>query len=114
MEHATVSYSFKIEQDKYTGEKEVVEDQTTDNLFDINFMANTVDFISIVGPVGSGKTTFLVAILKELEVKQGEIRTRGRISYVEQEPFILSETVKNNILFGHPYDESKFNEVLEI
>ena len=114
MKHATVSYSFKIEQDKYTGEKEVVEDQTTDNLFDINFMANTVDFISIVGPVGSGKTTFLVAILKELEVKQGKIRIRGRISYVEQEPFILSETVRNNILFGHPYDESKFNEVLEI
>ena len=26
----------------------------------------------------------------------------------------MSETVKNNILFGHPYDQSRFSTVLEI
>ena len=114
MSNVTASYSFKIEQDKYTGEKEIVEDQTTDNISNINFIAKNTDFISIIGPVGSGKTTLLVAIMRELEIKEGEVKTRGSISYVEQEPFILSETVKNNILFGHPYDESKFNTVLEV
>ena len=114
LNNVTVSWGFKIEQDKYTGEKEIITDHTTDILSNIDFKANTVDFISIIGPVGSGKTTLLVAIMKELELKGGEIKTRGSISYVEQEPFIMSETVKNNILFGQPYDESRFNNTLEI
>jgi ATP-binding cassette, subfamily C (CFTR/MRP), member 4 len=33
---------------------------------------------------------------------------------VEQEPFIISGTLKQNILFGLDYDEDRFNQVVNI
>lgn len=66
--------------------------------------------------MGSGKTTFINSIL-------GETYTRGRyfyikeglkLSYVEQDPFIISDTLKKNILFGLSYDETKFRKVVEL
>ena len=42
------------------------------------------------------------------------MKTRGRIAYVEQEPFIMSASVKDNITFGLPFDESKFINTIEV
>lgn len=36
------------------------------------------------------------------------------MAYVEQEPYILSGTLKDNILFGLDYDEKRFEEVVEV
>ena len=73
MKNVTASWGFKIEQDIYTGKKEIITDQTTNSLSNIDFEAHNKDFISIIGPVGSGKTTLLVGIMKELELKEGQI-----------------------------------------
>ena len=35
------------------------------------------------------------------------------ISYVEQEPYIFSGSVRENIFFGSEYDENLYNEVVE-
>jgi len=43
----------------------------------------------------------------------GSIKTKGKITYVEQEPFIFADTVRNNILFGSEYNEVRYNNVLE-
>ena len=36
------------------------------------------------------------------------------MAYVEQEPCILSDTVRNNILFGLPLDEARLTRVVEV
>ena len=36
------------------------------------------------------------------------------MAYVEQEPFIISGTLKDNILFGIEYDEERMNKVIEV
>lgn len=36
------------------------------------------------------------------------------MSYAEQEPFILSDTVINNILFGLPFEEQNFEKATEL
>jgi ATP-binding cassette subfamily C (CFTR/MRP) protein 4 len=41
------------------------------------------------------------------------LQVTGNIAYVEQEPFIISGSLKDNILFGSEYDEQKFNRVIE-
>ena len=61
----------------------------------------------IIGEVGSGKSTLLAAILNETTLTSGNIKRKGRIAYVEQEPFILSGTIKDNILFGLPFNQQK-------
>jgi len=43
----------------------------------------------------------------------GSVRLTGSIAYVEQEPYVFSGKLIDNIIFGKPYDEKFFNEVLE-
>ncbi len=52
----------------------------------INLIINEGDFIGIIGPNGSGKTTFLKLLLKELVPTSGEVKYYDdyEIGYVEQ------------------------------
>ena len=52
--------------------------------------------------------------MKELEIKHGDIFVTGSLWYVEQESFITSDTVQNNILFGIEYDENKLDKVINL
>lgn len=58
--------------------------------------------IGIIGPVGSGKTSFLLSILGEMPIKSGKlmIQKDTQIVYAEQEPLIVTGTVESNIRFG--------------
>ena len=62
--------------------------------------------------MGSGKTSLLLSLAGETELLTGSMVKNGLIAYVEQDPFIISDTVRANILFGQPYDERRLNEVL--
>lgn len=112
-DNLTATWGFQIKKDIYTGNTQLV-DQLTNNLIGVSFEAEIADLVVVVGPVGSGKSTLLAAIMKELSFVEGSLKTRGRICYVEQDPFIMSESVKNNILFGLPYDEDRFDEVVRV
>lgn len=68
---------------------------------------------AVVGRVASGKSTLCSAILNETFLEKGEISLKGRIAYAAQTPWILNATVRDNILFGQPYDESKFQRVIK-
>ncbi|KAL4469098.1 hypothetical protein ABPG72_007777 [Tetrahymena utriculariae] len=69
--------------------------------------------IGIVGKVGSGKSSFLSCILKEIPNYSGYFNFKGKIAYVEQEPYIFNKTVRENILFGTKYEEKFYNQVIE-
>eukprot|EP00029_Vermamoeba_vermiformis_P003040 TRINITY_DN133_c1_g2_i1.p1 TRINITY_DN133_c1_g2~~TRINITY_DN133_c1_g2_i1.p1 ORF type:complete len:1304 (-),score=377.00 TRINITY_DN133_c1_g2_i1:6-3917(-) len=82
-------------------------------LKDINFKAKKGDLITIVGPVGSGKSSFIQALLGELPKISGEVAIGGSVAYVAQEAFIVNSTVRENIIFGKPFDMKKYRAVLE-
>ncbi|KAL4455215.1 hypothetical protein ABPG73_000875 [Tetrahymena malaccensis] len=69
--------------------------------------------IGIVGKVGSGKSSFLSCILKEIPKYTGYFNFKGKVAYVEQEPYIFNKTVRENILFGTKYEEKFYNQVIE-
>lgn len=52
--------------------------------------------------------------MNEMVKIQGEVRKNGKIAFIQQEAFLLNDTIKDNILFGEPYDEAFFNQVLDI
>lgn len=66
----------------------------------LNFECKEGEFIVVVGRVGSGKSTFLKAILGEVGKVTGEVKVCGKVAYCDQKPFIMNDTVKGNILFG--------------
>jgi len=74
--------------------------------------------LAVVGPVGSGKTTLLQTLLSD-EFSDHSIPSPlrialiGRVAYASQTPFILNSTFRENILFGLPYNEARYNTVIE-
>ncbi|KAK3863657.1 hypothetical protein Pcinc_030600 [Petrolisthes cinctipes] len=72
------------------------------------------ELLAVIGPVGAGKGSLLNAILGELPAKSGSIKLQGKIAYASQEPWVFSGTVRQNIVFGQPYHEKKYNEVLRV
>ena len=72
------------------------------------------DLIFIVGPVGCGKTSLLHAILQEIPLLTGKITRQGRITWAGQKPWILSGTIRDNILFGEAFDQERYQRTLEV
>jgi len=69
---------------------------------------------AIIGRIGSGKSSLLTAMLDQMFTLDGKVSKNGTIAYIPQEAFMMNATIKDNILFGLPYDEEKFNEVIKI
>ena len=42
----------------------------------------------------------------------GSVEVNGRVSYASQDPWVFSDTVRENILFGRPYKELWYHAVL--
>ncbi|KAG6511042.1 hypothetical protein ZIOFF_029091 [Zingiber officinale] len=68
--------------------------------------------VAVVGEVGSGKSSLLHSILGEMRLIQGLIISQGSIAYVPQVPWILSGSVRDNILFGDNFDTKRYREIL--
>lgn len=64
-------------------------------------------FIAIVGRVGSGKSSFLQALVGEMRKTKGEVVFGGSVAYVPQQPWIVNATLKDNVLFGKEEDEER-------
>ena len=82
-------------------------------LRNLNLSVSKNELIAIIGPVGWGKSSFLSAIMKELDIIEGTIKTAGRKAYVEQEPFITSGSIRDNILMGSVFSEQRFEQVIK-
>ena len=70
--------------------------------------------MGVTGPVGSGKSSVLMAILRELPTISGTVSINGRVAYVPQIPWVFSGTIRDNILFGRPFDNRRYFEVLDV
>ncbi|XP_015787127.1 canalicular multispecific organic anion transporter 2-like [Tetranychus urticae] len=82
-------------------------------LTNINIEVPQNKLIAIVGPVGSGKSSLLAALLGDLHKKQGSINVHGRIAYVPQTAWLRNATVRQNIVFGETFRQEKYNNVIE-
>ena len=83
--------------------------------------------IGIFGPSGSGKSTFIGCLLGFLNPETGSVVCNGesinqdlhgwrsRIGYVPQEPYILNDSIKVNIVFGRlrKDEEQRLHQVIE-
>ncbi|PKI85788.1 hypothetical protein MVES_000539 [Malassezia vespertilionis] len=99
-------------------------------LHDLNCTFPTEKLSIVSGPVGSGKTSLLLALLGEMHRISGKTimpcaiarslvphdpRTglAETVAYCSQSPWLLGTTVRQNILFGAKYDEERYQQVLD-
>uniref|UniRef100_A0A669CGU8 Canalicular multispecific organic anion transporter 2 n=1 Tax=Oreochromis niloticus TaxID=8128 RepID=A0A669CGU8_ORENI len=82
-------------------------------LHNINVMVPQGSLLAVVGHVGCGKSSLISALLGDMEKVEGEVSVRGSVAYVPQQAWIQNATLRDNILFGNPYNEQKYNSVLE-
>ncbi|XP_031342947.1 probable multidrug resistance-associated protein lethal(2)03659 [Photinus pyralis] len=68
----------------------------------------------IIGPTGSGKSSFLKAILGDVSLSEGKVTRSGNVSYGSQEPWLFPATVRQNIIFGEKFDEDRFRDVIKV
>ncbi|KAJ8072221.1 hypothetical protein PM082_015779 [Marasmius tenuissimus] len=70
--------------------------------------------VAIVGRVGSGKSSLLQGLLGEMRKISGEISFGGHVAYCAQTAWIQNATLRENVLFGQPFDEERYWKVLEV
>ncbi|TFK23809.1 ATP-dependent bile acid permease [Coprinopsis marcescibilis] len=89
--------------------------QDEEKLFELKnfkFSVSKGAFVGIVGRVGSGKSSALQALVGEMRKTRGEVRFGGRLAYAPQTAWIRNATLRDNILFGQPYDQQRFCAVI--
>ncbi len=82
-------------------------------LHEINFVCNPGDVIALLGSTGSGKTSLVNLLPRFYDADSGSITLdgveltryprkylRSQIGIVEQEPFLFSRSIKENIKYG--------------
>ncbi|XP_049279530.1 ATP-binding cassette sub-family C member Sur isoform X2 [Anopheles funestus] len=68
----------------------------------------------IVGRSGSGKSSLLAALLKEINHLSGELiwNKYSSIAYVPQKPWLQNATIRENVLFGESFRPKRYERVM--
>ena len=94
---------------------------------DLEFVFDDLNII--IGPTGSGKTTLLVALMGEMDLLEGSIKfpfktgpkssipnahhVADSFAYCAQRPWLINATIRDNILFGSPWDGKRYSEAID-
>lgn len=71
--------------------------------------------VAVIGDIGSGKSSLIYSLLGEMKFPTNEnkpkVTINGKISLVTQKPWIVNDTVRNNIVFGNEYNRKLYQDV---
>jgi len=93
-------------------------------LRDISCSIKAGSLCCVVGEVGCGKSSFLTAILGEMEPLNGSSKVyiprgeQGRnavnfAAFCSQTPFVVNATLRDNIVFGRAFDQARYDTILQ-
>jgi ABC-type multidrug transport system fused ATPase/permease subunit len=121
-DNTSVASSYDIKSERSKGNPVMVDEEDEEVstkrypkpvLNDVCLHVEPGQLCAVVGRVASGKSTLCSAILNETILSDGEIILKGSVAFVAQTPWILNATLRDNILFGKPYDEEKYQRVIK-
>uniref|UniRef100_A0AAX7THM5 Multidrug resistance-associated protein 4 n=1 Tax=Astatotilapia calliptera TaxID=8154 RepID=A0AAX7THM5_ASTCA len=82
------------------------------SLQNVSITAKSHQLLTVIGPVGAGKSSLLSAILGELPRDTGTLKVKGQLTYASQQPWVFPGTIRSNILFGRELNPKKYEQVL--
>jgi len=84
-------------------------------LHDLDFRVDSGELVMVIGSTGSGKSGLCKAIIGDLMNSDGQrIQARGHLAYASQVPFIQNMTLRDNVLFGAPFEKSWYERCLKV
>lgn len=82
-------------------------------LADIDLLIPKGSLVAIIGPVGSGKSSLISAILGELPLSSGGVQVaHSSIGLCPQQSWIKNGTVRDNIIMDLEFDVSRYSRVI--
>lgn len=108
------------------------QSSSTYALRDVSFILKAGESLGIMGPVGAGKTTLLHLLTRLYPLSEGQIFINGipleqitqeslhqTLLLIPQEPFLFSESIKDNVVFGlkeqaSDHDILRMTEVVDL
>lgn len=108
-------YDKKMEGELVFREVDFAYPEDEESLTSIDFKVHPGETVAIVGQTGSGKTTLAKLVNRTYDVNSGQVLIDGvdvrnwnlealrrQISIIEQDIFLFSDTIAENIAFGRP------------
>ncbi|KAJ9110261.1 hypothetical protein QFC19_001664 [Naganishia cerealis] len=92
--------------------KQQEEDDQIFKLTDIDIEVPRGQLVAVVGAIGSGKSSLLSGIMQEMRRTEGKVVFGGSTALCSQVPWIINATVRENILFGRPFEEERYWHVI--
>lgn len=96
-------------------------------IHNLSFELNEGETLGIVGHTGSGKSTILYLLMRQIEPDSGQILIDGvdlkdinldlfreQAGVVPQEVFLFSESIRDNLLFGSTSDSATDEQLIEM
>jgi ABC-type multidrug transport system fused ATPase/permease subunit len=129
IELSSLTTPLNVERDICTESKAFVDaivrtgEATSKNDFTLSITSNIKitagELVVVSGPVGSGKSSLLAAILGEMypcvaSAAPLQISMYGSVALVSQQPWIQNLSIRDNILFGKEYEPSRYQDVLRV
>ena len=82
-------------------------------LQDMDFSVGRKELIAVIGGVGSGKSSLLAALAGDMRRTNGSVTMGATRAFCPQYAWIQNTSVKENILFGKPYDRKWYDAVID-
>ncbi|RKO99542.1 hypothetical protein CXG81DRAFT_530, partial [Caulochytrium protostelioides] len=68
----------------------------------------------VIGATGAGKSSLILSLLGETHAIQGTAFLRRDVAYVPQQAWLLNATIRDNITFGCPWDQERYQRVVSV
>ena len=82
-------------------------------LHDLELSIGRTELIAVIGGVGSGKSSVLAALAGDMRRTNGSVTMGATRAFCPQYAWIQNTSVRENILFGKPYDRKWYDTVID-
>lgn len=107
---------FEFEIQRSRKELNLVQEDIVDFRFvNLNLQIRQGELICLEGPVGGGKTSLLEVMLANFKCTQGVVAISNvaeGFGYVSQDAWLQRGTIRENILWGEIYDDTRYHAVI--